>query len=376
MSEPVRILNLFTIMNRGGAETMVMNYYRNIDRTQVQFDFMVHREEKGAYDDEIEALGGKIYRMPPVQPGHFKEYKSKVAEFFNEHKEYSVIHSHMSELGYYVFKEAKLRGIKCTVCHAHNAPHFSDETLIEKAKDIVRNYFKHRIRKYTDHMFICGIEAGNWLFGEKNSDKFVMMNNAVDANKFAWNPEKALQLREKFGQKDKFVVCHIGRFNSQKNHTFLIDIFKEIHKKNKDAIFLLVGAGELEEKIRQKVTTLGLDENVKFMGLRDDVNDILLASDVFLFPSLYEGLPVTLVEAQSSGIKCIISDSIPADCRITDAVETISLEKSADFWAEQVLKYSEGYERKNTLKEISAAKFDIKENAEWLEEFYLNEHKK
>lgn len=376
MSEPVRILKLFTIMNRGGAETMVMNYYRNVDRTKVQFDFMVHRQERGAYDDEIEALGGKIYRMPPVQPGHFGEYKKAVAKFFDEHNEYQIVHSHMSELGYYVFREAKSRGIKCTVCHAHNAPHFSDETLIEKAKDVVRNYFKHRIRKYTDHKFICGIEAGNWLFGEKNRDSFVMMNNAVDAHRFGWDAEKAQQMRKALSTDGRFAICHVGRFNSQKNHTFLIDIFKEINKKNKDAVLLLVGAGDLEEKIRQKVSTLGLDENVRFLGLRDDVNDILLASDVFLFPSLYEGLPVTLVEAQSSGIKCIISDSIPTDCRITENVEAVSLEKSAEAWADEVLKYADGYDRKDAFGQISAAKFDIKENAEWLEEFYLNEYKK
>ncbi|MBP3938677.1 MAG: glycosyltransferase, partial [Clostridia bacterium] len=259
MSDPVRILNLFTIMNRGGAETMVMNYYRNIDRTKVQFDFMVHREERGAYDDEIEALGGKIYRMPPVQPGYFREYKAKIAEFFDEHEEYSIIHSHMSELGYYVFKEAKSRGIKCTVCHAHNAPHFSDETFIEKVKDIVRNYFKHKIRKYVDHMFICGIEAGDWLFGKENSDRFVMMNNAVDARRFSWDEQKAEEVRKRLELGGKFVVCHVGRFNSQKNHTFLIDIFKEINEKNKNAVLLLVGAGELEEKIRQKVSDLQLD---------------------------------------------------------------------------------------------------------------------
>lgn len=376
MSEPIRILNLFTIMNRGGAETMVMNYYRNIDRTKVQFDFMVHREERGAYDDEIEALGGKIYRMPPVQPGHFGEYKNAVARFFDEHNEYRIIHSHMSELGYYVFREAKKRGVKCTVCHAHNAPHFSDETLIEKAKDIVRNYFKHRIRKHTDHKFICGIEAGNWLFGEKNSESFVMMNNAVDAHRFGWDAQKAQQLRKSFGTDGKFAICHVGRFNSQKNHDFLVDIFRAINNKKEDTVLLLVGAGDLEEKIRQKVSSLGLEEKVRFLGLRDDVNDILLASDIFLFPSLYEGLPVTLVEAQSSGIKCIISDSIPSDCRITENVEVISLEKSADFWADEVLKYSDGYDRKDTFGQISAAKFDIKENAEWLEEFYLNEYKK
>lgn len=376
MSDPIRILNLFTIMNRGGAETMVMNYYRNIDRTKVQFDFMVHRQERGAYDDEIEALGGKIYRMPPVQPGHFKEYKAKVSEFFDEHKEYLIIHSHMSELGYFVFREAKKRGIKCTVCHAHNAPHFNEETLIEKAKDIVRAYFKKQIRKYTDRKFVCGIEAGDWLFGKESRDEFVMMNNAVDAKKFTWSEQRAGTVRDKLGLKDKFVICHVGRFNPQKNHTFLIDIFKEIYKKNPEAILLLVGAGDLEKKVRQQVEEYGLNDSVRFMGLRDDVDDILVASDVFLFPSLYEGLPVTLVEAQSSGIKCIISDTIPSDCRITENIEVVELEKSAVYWAEKVLRYADGYERKDAYSKIVSAKFDIRENAVWLEEFYLNEYRK
>lgn len=376
MSNPVRILNLFTVMNRGGAETMVMNYYRNVDRTKVQFDFMVHRQERGAYDDEIEALGGRIYRMPPVQPGHFKEYKAKIKEFFDEHGEYSVIHSHMSELGYFVFREAKKRGVGGTVCHAHNAPHFKDETMIEKAKDLVRAYFKNRIRKYTDHKFICGLEAGDWLFGKNSREEFVMMNNAVDAKKFSWNAQRAAELREKLCLKDKFVICHVGRFNPQKNHTFLIDIFKEIYKKNPQSVLLLVGAGDLEEKVRQQVEEYSLGDSVRFMGLRDDVDDILVASDVFIFPSLYEGLPVTLVEAQSSGIKCIISDTITPDCRITENVEAVSLGQSAQSWAQRVLRYADGYDRKDTYSDIVAAKFDIRENAAWLEEFYLNECKK
>ncbi|MBR6531384.1 MAG: glycosyltransferase family 1 protein [Clostridia bacterium] len=376
MSDPIRILNLFTIMNRGGAETMVMNYYRSIDRTRVQFDFMVHRQERGAYDDEIEALGGRIYRMPPVQPGHFGEYKKAAARFFDEHKEYSVIHSHMSELGYFVFREAKARGIKCTVCHAHNAPHFRDETVVEKLKDVVRNYFKHRIRKYTDHKFICGVEAGEWLFGSESKKDFVMMNNAVDASRFAWSEERSKQLKEKFGLDGKFVVCHVGRFNAQKNHSFLVEIFKNVYAANPDSCLLLVGAGDLEEKVRQQVNNAGLTDCVRFMGLRDDVNEIMIASDVFLFPSLYEGLPVTLVEAQSSGIKCVISDTIPADCRITQNIDVVSLQKPARQWAEKVLEYADGYPRKNTFEEIAAAGFDIRENAKWLEEFYINEHNK
>lgn len=374
MSEPIRILNLFTIMNRGGAETMVMNYYRRIDRSKVQFDFMVHREERGAYDDEIEAMGGRIYRMCPIFPRNFKRYQRMLAEFFDAHPEYSIIHSHMSELGYFAFREAKAHGVKCTVCHAHNAPHFKSETLSEKLKDVMRWYFKHKIRKYTDRKFVCGMDAGKWLFGRRSKRKFIMMNNAIDAEKFCWDPERAAYLRGEMGLDGKFVVAHVGRFNAQKNHTFLIDIFNIIHYKNPDSVLLLVGGGDLEERIKLKVDSLGLTENVRFMGLRNDVNDILLAADVFLFPSLYEGLPVTLVEAQASGIKCVISDAVPRDCLITDNVDIVSLAETSGVWASEALKYADGYDREDMFEEIVSAGFDINENANWLEEFYINEY--
>lgn len=373
MSEPVRILNLFTIMNRGGAETMVMNYYRSIDRSKVQFDFMVHRQERGAYDDEIEALGGRIYRMPPIHPGKFGKYKKALKVFFDEHPEYQILHSHMSELGYYAFKEAKSRGIKCTICHAHNAPNFKSETLGEKLKDIMRWRFKHKIRKYTDHMFICGMDAGKWLFGRHNKRKFVMMNNAIDAENFRWDENRAKALRKSWELDGKFVICHVGRFNAQKNHSLLIDIFNLIHYQKPDSVLLLAGDGDLEERIRAKVDSLGLTDCVQFLGVRSDINDILLASDVFLFPSLYEGLPVTLVEAQASGIKCVISDAIPSDCLITKNIDIVPLEATTGDWANAVLAY-ENYKRKDTYATIVKKDFDINENAAWLEEFYINEY--
>ena len=374
MSEPVRILNLFTIMNRGGAETMVMNYYRSIDRTKVQFDFMVHRQERGAYDDEIEAMGGKIYRMSPIHPGKINQYKKELKLFFDEHPEYQIIHSHMSELGCYAFMEAKAHNVKCTICHAHNAPHFKDETLTEKLKDIMRWRLKHKIRKYNDHMFVCGTDAGVWLFGRMKKRRFVMMNNAIDAEKFRWNASRAAELRRKWKLENKFVICNVGRFNAQKNHELIIDIFSLVHKHNPDAVLLLAGSGDLEQRIKLKVNNLGLTDSVRFLGVRSDVNDILLASDVFLFPSLYEGLPVTLVEAQASGIKCILSDAVPDDCKITKNIDVVSLESSVDDWANAVLAYQNGYRRKDTYSTIVKNDFDINENAEWLEEFYINEY--
>ena len=360
-------------MNRGGAETMVMNYYRSIDRSRVQFDFMVHRQERGAYDDEIEAMGGRIYRMPPIRPGKFRKYKKALREFFDEHPEYQILHSHMSELGYYAFKEAKAHGVKCTICHAHNAPDFKSETFIEKMKDFMRWRFKHKIRKYTDHMFVCGMDAGKWLFGRHNKRRFVMMNNAVDAQRFRWDENRARMLRQKLRLDDRFVICHVGRFNAQKNHALLIDIFNVIHAQRPDAVLLLAGDGDLEERIRAKVESLGLVDCVQFLGVRSDIDDILLVSDVFLFPSLYEGLPVTLVEAQASGIKCVISDAVPSDCLITRNIDIVPLEATLGDWANAVLAYV-SYRRKDTYASILKNDFDINENAAWLEEFYINEY--
>ena len=193
MSEPIRVLNLFTIMNRGGAETMVMNYYRNIDRSKVQFDFLVHRQERGAYDDEIEAMGGRIYRMCPIYPQNFSKYKKMLKVFFDEHPEYKILHSHMSELGCYAFIEAQKRGIKIKICHAHNAPCGFD------SKTLMRNYFKIKIRPYVSHMFVCGQASGMWLFGEKNTSKFIQVNNAIDSLKYKNTPTYSNEVKEELG---------------------------------------------------------------------------------------------------------------------------------------------------------------------------------
>ncbi len=288
--EPVRVLNLFTIMNRGGAETMVMNYYRKINREKVQFDFLVHREEEGAYEQEIKELGGRIYRMPPMYPQNFSVYKKKIREFFEEHKEYKIIHSHMSELGYFALEAAR-QEIPVRICHAHNAPHGFEWKMI------VRNYFKKRMMPYLTHMFMCGKESGDWLFGKENEDKFIQLNNAIDAERFRYDSKKEEAIRKELNLENKFVVGHVGRFFKQKNHQFLIEIFKEIQTKKENAILLLVGTGELKEEIQNQVKELGLEEQVRFLGVRSDVDQIMKCFDVFLFPSLFEGLRVTMVQA-------------------------------------------------------------------------------
>lgn len=366
MAEPIRILNLFTIMNRGGAETMVMNYYRQIDRSEVQFDFMVHRQERGAYDDEIESLGGKIYRMPAIRPWSAATYRKSIRKFYQDHPEYKVIHSHMSELGYYDFLEAERAGVPVRICHAHNRPYGID------LKTPIRWYYKTRMMPHITHMFMCGQESGDWLFGKRNREKFIQLNNAIDAEAYAFDEIRRTEIRAKLGLKNELVIGHVGRFDLQKNHTFLIDVFKEVHKRETNSILILVGndTGKLAEEIHRKVKNLELNDSVYFLGVRSDIPDLMQAMDVFLFPSLFEGLSVASVEAQASGLPTIISDGVPIECKITDLVEVIPLSENTSVWANKLLEVGRII-RINTEEKIRTAGFDIAENAKKLQQFYI-----
>ena len=373
MSEPIRVLQLFTIMNMGGAETMIMNYYRKIDRSKVQFDFMVHRSERGVYDDEIESLGGRIYRMCPVKPQYFKDYKKMVSKFFDEHPEYKIVHSNMSELGYYVFLEAKKRGIPVRICHAHNAP-AGKMNITDKAKMLFRNYFKKKIVPLTTDYFMCGYTSGLWLFGEKHKDEFVQFNNAIDAEKFIYKKDVADRIKKELNVEGKFVVGHVGRFAAQKNHGFLIDIFSEIAKQRDDAVLVMCGAGD-KDKFKEKVKELGLTDKVIFLEPRQDIYDLVQGFDTFVLPSLFEGLGIVLIEAQAAGLKCFTSaDVVPKEPDITGLLTYIPLEDGAKKWADTIISEASDYERKDTYQAILKAGFDIKGNAKWLEEFYLKQH--
>ena len=321
---PIRILNLFTIMDRGGAETMVMNYYRHIDRTKVQFDFLVHREQPGAYEDEIRLMGGRIYRMCPVYPQNFARYRRDIQIFFQEHPEYKIVHSHMSELGYFALKEAAKQGIPVRICHAHNAPHGFD------MKTIMRTYFKKRMMPYLTHLFMCGLESGRWLYGKQNESRFIMLNNAIDAAAYTYAPAKRMRMRRELGIADELVIGHVGRFNPQKNHPFLLAIFAALLNKEPNAVLLLVGGGEDMPKIQAKTQKLGIADHVRFLGIRSDVADLMQAMDVFAFPSLYEGLGIALIEAQASGLPCIVSDTIPPEAYLTDLVFSQKLSASPE----------------------------------------------
>ena len=364
MELPIRILQLFTILNRGGAETNVMNYYRKLDRTKFQFDFIVHREVPGAYEDEITALGGKIYRLPPFNPLKIKEYKKQIALFFDQNT-YPIIHGNCSELGIYIYQEAQKRNTPVIIAHGHNA------TDGWNLKSPFRYYYKKRMMRYINTYFTCGYDAAVWLFGKKNASKAFTMTNAVDTKMFVYDEVKSLQIRKQLEASTTQNFIHVGRFNEQKNHEFLIEVFAELVKLNLNRKLFLVGNGELMETIQKKIAGLQLEKNVIFLGLRSDVNELLQAMDVFLFPSLFEGLPVSLVEAQASGLKCYISDGVPKEAIIVnDNVKVISLKESALVWA-QTIHSQNDFIKKDVSQVVIYKGYDINKNVILLQEKYL-----
>ena len=367
-NRPIRVLMLFTILNRGGAETMVMNYYRVIDRSKVQFDFVVHREEEGDYEEEIRSMGGKIYRMMPLRPHTFGKYEKQISSFFDAHPEYRIIHGQCSESGYFFYKEAARRGIPVIIAHAHNSHVKFD------LKWIVRTWMKHQMRPYLTHYFACGEEAAEWLFGKQLAKNAIILKNAINTLQYKFDE----QLREKKRKElrlpsSTLTICHIGRFDKVKNHSFILDIFEKLLKKRPDSHLLLIGDGVLRKQTEKKAKEKGILAQVRFLGVRRDVNELLQAADVMVFPSLFEGLGIAVVEAQCTGMPCIISDIIPNEVMITDLVEKVSLRESASTWAEKLIAATtRTFDRPAYAEKVASAGYDIKSNSRWLERFYLN----
>lgn len=363
--EPYRVLQEVTIMNLGGLETMIMNYYRNIDRTKIQFDFIVHRNAKGAYDNEIKQLGGNIFNLSPIRPGNYRRCFKEFDSFFDEHKEYRVVHSHLGDNSSFIARSAKQHRLPCRIAHSHVAGNKYDWRY--PFRFYARCYHKGNVNQ----MFSCGKEAAKWLFPTKELDKVTIMNNAIETERFLYCKTISENIKKQLGIEDKFVIGHVGRFNKQKNHEYLIDIFKEVHDKEPKSILVLVGNGELEEEINRKVEDCHLKKDVIFLGVLENVNELLQGFDLFLFPSINEGLPVTVIEAQASGLQCVIANSISKEVKITDLVEFISLKQKPEYWADRILSRNNGYERRNMYEDIVKAGFDIKDNVKWLEKFYL-----
>lgn len=364
MSTPIRVLHVFASLDRGGAETMIMNIYRSIDREKVQFDFVVDdSNKKYDYEEEIEHLGGYIYRIPKYKAKNFFSYKSNWESMLMSHKEWKIVHIHHTVPAFTYLGIAKKNQL-VTIVHSHTAG------ATKSIKSILKILFRLPLRFLAEYLFACSVSASKWMFGNKSS-KAIIINNSIDSKKYIFSAEKRDLMRTELNLENSFTIGHIGNFSKAKNYPFILDVFNEVYKQNQFAKLVLIGKNDNNPEVERRVKELSLEKNVIVTGVRSDISDLLQSLDIFLFPSLHEGLPVTLIEAQASGLKILASDTITNEVAITDNVEFMSLNKSAKAWADRIMKYSDGYERKDTSQEIVAAGYDIQQSTKWLESFYL-----
>lgn len=363
----LRVLHSVSNMDRAGIETILMNYYRHIDRTKIQFDFLCNKTKPGAYDDEIKKLGGNIYHSPGLNPLKFFKYKKYMFNLFKENPEIQVMHSHNGELAYQSLYGAYKYGIKNRICHAHN-------TKIEpNLKKPLKLLYKTQLKKVANYYWGCGIDALRFYFSDRiiKDNNYRILHNAIEVEKFIYNESIRNKIIKELNLNNKFVIGHVGRFMEQKNHNFILELFKIILNKEPNAVLLLLGDGQLQEKMKKKAKNLNIDKSVKFLGNINNINEIYQAMDVFLLPSLFEGLPVVGIEAQASGVKCFFSDTITKEVVITENVEYLSLKNdNKEKWANKILK-CKNYKRKDMTKEIVQAGYSIIDEAKKLEKIYM-----
>ncbi|CCY89093.1 glycosyltransferase [Mycoplasma sp. CAG:956] len=365
--EPIRVASVIGRYIGGGVEAVTINYYRNIDKNKVQLDFICDEDSTNIPYEEIERMGGKVIIIPSYsKPFKYHKALKRVLKEGN----YKIIHSNINTLSVFSLFAAKCAGVPVRIAHSH-----STTNKKEKKKNLMKQILRPFSKVFATDYMCCSELAGRWLFGNKEYDKgnVYLLNNAIDLDKFKYNESLRKKKRKELGIKDDtLVIGHIGRFVAQKNHDFLIDIFNEIHKKNNNSILLLAGQGPLMEDIKNKVKELNLEDSVKFLGQRNDANELYQAFDVFLLPSLYEGLPVVGVEAQAAGLLCYLSDDMTKETKVLDITKFMSLNNTPEEWANNILDDVKKYKRIDTSKEMTAKNFNIKEEAKKLEEYYLN----
>lgn len=366
--EAIRVLHVLGTTNLGGAESRIMELYRCIDRSKVQFDFLVHTREEGHYSKEIRELGGHIYSLPRFKVINLAEYKKAIRNFFREHQEFVAVQGHMTSTASIYLPIAKKENPSIvTIAHARSAG------VDKGAKGYVTKFLRYSLKKKADYCFTCSREAGIAVYGKKwvEQGKVWTIPNAIDAKRFQYNEAVRKEVREQLGIQDKFVIGHVGRFGFMKNHTYLVDIFAELCKQREDMALVLIGKGEEETNIHAKLKNLGIEDKVLFLGNQFDVERYYQAFDYFVFPSTFEGLPGSVAEAQAAGLHCLISNRITREVALTDLVSYRSIEEEPRLWAEEILQNADNaLIRKDMREEIAKKGFDVNAQAVLIEEFY------
>lgn len=384
MGKPVRVLHVLGGLSLGGAESRIMDLYRCMDREKVQFDFLVHQKTDGRrkggavrripeyYDAEIKALGGKVYVLPKFKGYNYLPYKKAARDFFHRHREFAVVQGHMTSTASIYLPEAKRAGIPVLCAHARSAG------VDRGVKGLMTRLLRLPLWRRADYCFACSKEAGESVFGRNwnRSPKAYLIPNAIDAEKFRYDEAVRNRLRRKLGLQDCYVIGHVGRFHYAKNHEFLLEIFaclcRRMSAKGKRCVLMLLGEGSGMAQAKAQAKALGIAGDVMFMGNRKNVEKFYQIFDFFLFPSRFEGLPGTVVEAQAAGLRCLVSNRITFEVGVSGLVDFKDIDEPAGLWAECVENHLEaGYQREDMGRVIRDAGFDVKEQAARLERFYL-----
>lgn len=364
----VKVLHVIGSLQVGGAGTVVMNYFRYINREKFTCDYLVFGNEIGEYEEEVYNLGGKVIRIP-MPSDNYRQFRKNCIEIFKDGN-YEIVHSHTLLNSGLVMQAARKAGIKVRVCHSHNIRNRPKENFVTL---LYAQYMKLLIKKNSTHFLACARDAGRYLFGELPFDKDgIVINNGIETLNFIFNLELRNEVRNNLQLNGKFVVGNIGRLVEQKNQGQLLEIFKCILDKEPNAILLIAGDGLLKKRLTEKSKMLHIDHAVRFLGTRNDINHLLQAMDVFVFPSLFEGLGIVLIEAQAAGLRCYASDIIPKEAKVSDLVDFISLNEPAENWAKLILDNRDNYERKNMQRQILEAGYDIRGEVKKLENIYIS----
>ncbi len=353
----IRVAQILNRMDNGGIEAVVLNYYRHIDRKEFQFDFFFDEESFLPYREEMMELGAGLFPLPPYT--HQADYQKKLEKALRAGR-YDIAHVHMNTMSVFALTAAKRAGIPVRICHNH-----STADRREGKRALLKILLRPWNRLPATHLFACGKQAGEWMYGRRaiEEGKVFILPNAIETERFAYDAEARKAVREELEiSENAFVVGHIGRFMTQKNHEGLLKVFQSLYEERKDAILLLVGEGEREERIRELAREMRIENRVVFAGVRKDIQRVYSAMDVFCLPSLYEGFPVVLLEAQANGLPVVCSDNVSAEVCLTGLVRQLPLEKEA-LWTETMLKAK----RKQV---VLPEEYEIGKTAERLEKKY------
>lgn len=367
MSNRIKVLRIIGECKTGGTETIALNYYKNLDHDVIAMDFLFYGESLPRFNCELEANGDKVINVVD----YTKNLLGSIREICEVVKEnhYDIVHAQLNALNFFPLLGASLGGARIRIAANHSTANLK----YEFKKSLIKYLLRPTAGLMATNYAACSRYAGEWCFGKRayEKGKIKVIHNAIDLTKFDYSDETRMKVRNEMGWNGKFVIGHAGRFTEQKNHRFMVEIFKYIHKICPNSVLVFAGEGHLMEEVKKQVDDLGLKESVQFLGVRFDMNELMQGMDVFLFPSLYEGLGNVITEAQAVGLQSVVSDVVPSEVKMTELVDYVSLNKKAEEWADTVLKYKDGYIRANRHEDLIRAGYEITTAARSLEEYYM-----